>query len=86
MRKLTALIMLILFLFASAWGQIPNLPKSANDQGNEQSTTAKISSGVHELTAQDLEAFLDGIVPLQLERDDIAGATIAVVKDGKLLL
>src|SRR4029450_784777 len=32
------------------------------------------------------ETFLDGIVPLQLERDDIAGATIAVVKDGKLLL
>jgi CubicO group peptidase (beta-lactamase class C family) len=76
--------MLILFLVASVWGQVPNLPKSPNNQGNEQSA-AEIPSGVHELTAQDLETYLDGIVPLQLERDDIAGATIAVVKDGKLL-
>src|SRR6266511_4214193 len=85
MRKLTALMMLILFPFASVSGQVPNLPRSPNNQGNEQSTTAEIPSGVHQLTAQDLEAFLDGIVPLQLERDDIAGATIAVVKKGKLL-
>ena len=41
--------------------------------------------GTHEMTASDVEAFLDGIVPLQLGRNDIAGATIAVVKDGKLL-
>src|SRR6266508_5276033 len=85
MRKLTALMMLILFPFASVSGQVPNLPRSPNNQGNEQSTTAEIPSGVHQLTAQDLEAFLDGIVPLQLERDDIAGATIAVVKKGTLL-
>jgi CubicO group peptidase (beta-lactamase class C family) len=31
----------------------------------------------------DLEAFLDGLVPLQLQREDIAGVTIAVVQDGK---
>ena len=37
------------------------------------------------MTAADVEAFLDGIVPLQLSRDDIAGATISVVKDGKVL-
>jgi len=39
----------------------------------------------HQLTAVDLESFLDGLVPLQIERADIAGATIAVVKDGKVL-
>ncbi|HEU0252179.1 MAG TPA: serine hydrolase domain-containing protein, partial [Pyrinomonadaceae bacterium] len=39
----------------------------------------------HEMTAADVEAFLDGILPLQLKRDDIAGATVSVVKDGKLL-
>jgi CubicO group peptidase (beta-lactamase class C family) len=38
-----------------------------------------------EMTAADLEAFLDGLVPTQLARDDIAGATVAVVKDGKVL-
>jgi CubicO group peptidase (beta-lactamase class C family) len=38
-----------------------------------------------ELTAVDLGAFLDGLVPMQLQREDIAGAVIAVVKDGQLL-
>ena len=37
------------------------------------------------MTATDVETFLDGIMPLQLDREDVAGATIAVVKDGKLL-
>ena len=37
------------------------------------------------MTATDVEAFLDGLVPLQLKQADIAGATISVVKDGKLL-
>jgi CubicO group peptidase (beta-lactamase class C family) len=37
-----------------------------------------------ELTPADVEAFLDGLVPYQIEANDIAGATIAVVKDGKL--
>src|SRR6516162_7612446 len=39
----------------------------------------------HELTQADLESFLDGMVPYAIDRADIAGATISVVKDGKLL-
>src|SRR5919109_185476 len=39
----------------------------------------------HELTASDVGAFLDGVMPLQLAREDIAGAVIAVIKDGKVL-
>jgi CubicO group peptidase (beta-lactamase class C family) len=38
------------------------------------------------LEKADLEAFFDGIVPLQLERSDAAGATVLVRKDGKELL
>src|SRR5688572_24051006 len=37
------------------------------------------------MTAADVETFLDGMVPLQLALSDIAGATVSVVKDGKLL-
>src|SRR5258707_9367322 len=85
MRELTALIMLNLILALSVWGQVPNLPKARSKEGTEPLPAEKTPAGVHELTAQDLETFLDGIVPLQLERDDISGATIAVVKDGKLL-
>ena len=39
----------------------------------------------HSLTADDLSAWLDGIVPMQLKRENIAGATVIVVKDGKVL-
>ena len=38
------------------------------------------------LDARDLESFLDGLVPIELERGDLAGAVISVVKGGKLLL
>ena len=37
------------------------------------------------MTAADLEAFLDGLMPAQIEREDIAGAVVAVVKDGQVL-
>jgi len=37
------------------------------------------------LTQADLTAFFDGLVPLQIERDDIAGAVVAVVHDGKVI-
>jgi CubicO group peptidase (beta-lactamase class C family) len=39
----------------------------------------------HELTAEDVASFLDGYMLQQIEHADIAGAVIAVVKDGKLL-
>jgi CubicO group peptidase (beta-lactamase class C family) len=44
-------------------------------------------SGVaHDLTRADLEPFLDALLPSQLVNRDIAGAVIAVVKDGQVLL
>jgi len=41
---------------------------------------------VHPLDQADLTAFFDGILPLQLERSDIAGASVLVMKDGQVLL
>jgi CubicO group peptidase (beta-lactamase class C family) len=41
---------------------------------------------VHDLTKADLEAFLDALLPAQLHSRDIAGAVVAVVKDGQVLL
>lgn len=38
-----------------------------------------------QLTAEDLGAFLDGFVPFELERENIAGAVVLVVKDGHIL-
>jgi len=44
-----------------------------------------IPAGAVELTAEDLNAWLDGYLPYALRTGDIAGAEIAVVKDGKIL-
>ena len=53
---------------------------------NPTQAAAQLPAGAHMLNSGDLEAFFDGIVPLQLERSDIAGATVLVMKDGQVLL
>ena len=56
----------------------------------QPATAAKVAQGnptrSPELTPTDLEAFLDGFVPYALKNGDIAGMTLAVVKDGQVLL
>lgn len=70
---------------ALAFAQAPRQAESKG--GATASSAAKASaSGAHELTAEDLGSFLDGLMPLQIEHADVAGAVVAVVKDGKLLL
>jgi CubicO group peptidase (beta-lactamase class C family) len=49
------------------------------------SPTPVVPAGTHALTAGDLEAFLDGFMPLQIGREDIAGAVVSVVKDGHVV-
>jgi CubicO group peptidase (beta-lactamase class C family) len=48
----------------------------------QQTAAAKSAA---EMTPADVEAFIDGLMPLQLQRGDIAGAVVAVVKDGKVI-
>jgi CubicO group peptidase (beta-lactamase class C family) len=43
-------------------------------------------SEAHSLVKEDLQAFFDGIIPLQLERSDIAGATVLVMRGDDTLL
>jgi CubicO group peptidase (beta-lactamase class C family) len=50
----------------------------------QSETVATRSDGVP-LTAADLDVFFEGMIPVELERADIAGATVSVVKDGTLL-
>lgn len=45
----------------------------------------KVEETPHDMTAPDIESFLDGFLPLQLERENVAGAVVCVVKDGKVL-
>ena len=65
----------------------PKSPSAAAKSAPASAMNAPTAAAVHgqELTATDLSAFLDGLMPQQLEKGDIAGAVIAVVKDGKVL-
>ena len=56
---------------------------AAKDEKAAPAATA--SPSTPSLTREDLDAFLDGMMPAQINREDIAGAVIAVVKDGKVL-
>ncbi|HEX9130580.1 MAG TPA: serine hydrolase domain-containing protein [Gemmatimonadaceae bacterium] len=83
MRNHWGAALLFLFFFSAPLrAQKPVVPETPP---NTEIVPAASPSGGHSLTATDVETFLDGFVPLQLEQDDIAGATIAIVKDGKLL-
>lgn len=84
MKRLIALFMCAVALSSLVVAQVPSPPPLTKKETPASSSPAA-PANVHELTAVDLEAFLDGLVPLQIQRADIAGATISVVKDGKLL-
>ncbi len=75
-----------LLLGGSLPGQAP-LP--ANPLGPVANQSADATSAMwpdsHALTADDLAAYFDGILPQQLKRENIAGAVVIVVKDGKVL-
>jgi CubicO group peptidase (beta-lactamase class C family) len=64
-------------------GPVPFPPKTSGTGAQIAPPAAK--PGVHALTAEDLRAFLDGLIPYAIHRGDIAGATVSVVKDGRLL-
>lgn len=80
-----------LFLFACATlqGQAPQLPL----QGPKPAASAQPvplpppnPASPPQLTAQDVSAFLDGFLPLQLQRDDVAGVTISIYQNGQPLI
>ena len=79
---------LLMFSLARAQAPQPVLPAapSAPQPHPEDKTPPSVPSTGHTLDQADLQAFFDGIIPLQLERSDIAGASVLVMKDGNVLL
>ncbi len=61
-------------------------PAARSASGPALGLTASAPAGAHSLDQADLNAFFDGILPLQLERGDIAGASVLVMQDGNVLL
>ena len=78
---LSIAVFLIGSILANAQGPKPSVPKP---EPKSQSAAAPDSTA-HQMSSEDVSAFLDGIMPQQLAREDIAGAVISIVKDGKVI-
>ena len=77
----TALLLAVTMILP-ALSQTPSAKKTAAAAPTAAAAAAKSAP---ELTSADVEAFLDGYMEPQLRRDDIGGAVVVVVKDGKVL-
>src|ERR1700733_3411920 len=73
-------------LFARAQVSLVPAGPPAHAQPADVKTEAAALPAQHALESADLEAFFDGIIPLQLERSDIAGASVLVMQNGQVLL
>src|SRR5580692_3486192 len=69
---------LILGLFAAALGAAAGAQEPSTTEPQAAAPTVA-------LTTEDVDAWLDGYMPYALHTGDIAGAVVAVVKDGKVL-
>ena len=87
MKKRHYLIVCVLVALVAlcVMGQAPNDPVAPKQNVSQPPIPGQAASGPREMTASDVESFLDGLVPLQIKEDDIAGVTISIVKDGKVL-
>lgn len=77
-RRLLRAAAAVAAVTALAGGCAGPVPESVQEPPTPSVATA-------ELTAQDLEAWLDGLVPAALRQSGIPGASISVVHDGELL-
>jgi CubicO group peptidase (beta-lactamase class C family) len=83
MRRLSCMLAFAVFLLFASLGmaqqiQIHPLP--------DQPAAVPVPLGAHELTAADAEAWLDGLFPYGLKKNNLAGAVVVVVKDGRILV
>jgi CubicO group peptidase (beta-lactamase class C family) len=67
-----------------SYAQVPTVPPAQPAQAMPV-TPASQDTSTHALINEDLSTFFDGLVPFAIQRGDIAGGVIVVVKDGNVL-
>ncbi len=89
--RLSLFTAVLALLPLSTPAQVPSIapptvvpPTGAPETGAK--TPQMSERGAHALTKEDVEAWLDGFMPYAIQRGDIAGAVVVVVKDGQILL
>lgn len=89
MPRASAVVLLSLLLvtaIANAQGPAPVPLNSPTGSPAPVMKVLETPAKSHPLTRDDLEAFLDALIPSQLANRNIAGAVVGVVKDGQVLL
>ena len=64
----------------------PLVPALALGLALASATSRAQEAPAHELTAPDVAAFVDGYLPTEMDRAGINGVSVAIVKDGQVLL
>ena len=77
-RSLAAGLLVSAILSMQAAAQVPK-ETSPKTQPTETETPQAAQLTAHEMTAADVEAFLAGFVPMQIERENIAGAVVLIM-------
>ena len=80
-----ALMALALILAGTQRADAAVPDRAVTTAGLAAPTRSEVASAAPALTAEDLNAWLDGYLPYALRTADIAGAVVAVVKDGQVL-
>lgn len=77
-----------MLMASAALAQAPTVPiaKAVAPVPVQATPSATLPNGAHPLTAEDLESFLDGFVPIAMAKGGIVGTVVVVVKDGKVLV
>jgi CubicO group peptidase (beta-lactamase class C family) len=81
-----AAVGLSFFLALQANPQITKSPTTAAPPAQQADVQPPPQSTAHAMDPADVQAFFDGVVPLQLERSDIAGASVLIMQGDKVLL
>src|ERR1051326_1148371 len=85
LRRVLSFMLLLAMLAACAVAQVPTPTPAPPTPQQAAAGEPKVPEPPHELTEADVHAFLDGFMPMQLERENIAGAVVLVVKNGSVL-
>ncbi|MGB3844393.1 MAG: serine hydrolase domain-containing protein, partial [Sphingopyxis sp.] len=87
--KLLALLPFVLLFGIGAAGQGvatgPAVPKEAQADAGAAAAAPTLPGAAAALTKADVDGWLDGFLPFALERGDLVGAVVVVVKDGQVL-
>ena len=71
-KKTISLVIVALLLGLCVMGQVPQQTPLTSKEAPQPATAEAPANRVPDMTATDVEAFLDGLVPQQISHDDIA--------------